>query len=284
LDDPLFELRIASQQPPRIASAIGVQAADAAMAASLARFVTDPPAPAFGVSSKQLREGAELVARSPELPAAANAAGVAEDVELVKATARAIVAFAIQPKDDLAPRPTAALNATARDELVAEVASQLAPTTRGFGSWLKDLTTAVAKGLVTRALRDRRQVLTGEALPTVGDIFFHLRRGSVLLDFIVERMRPWPRPIVTVGHSLGGIMLVDLLSRPNHPDVAKLITVGSQAPLFYAIDSLETLRPGDTAVHPFVPWLNIYDRADFLSYVAADIFSPKWLIRRKAGR
>ena len=28
------------------------------------------------------------------------------------------------------------------------------------------------------------------------------------------------------------------------------------------------LRP-----RPFVPWLNIYDRSDFLSYLAADVFS-----------
>ena len=63
------------------------------------------------------------------------------------------------------------------------------------------------------------------------------------------------------------------------PDVAKLVTVGSQAPLFYAVDSLESLRPSAPAVKPFVPWLNIYDRRDFLSYLAADIFGPNSKIK-----
>ena len=67
-------------------------------------------------------------------------------------------------------------------------------------------------------------------------------------------------------------MLVDLLSRPDAPPVDLLVTAGSQAPMLYAIDSLERLRRGDVQARPFTPWLNIYNRRDFLSFVAARIF------------
>lgn len=49
------------------------------------------------------------------------------------------------------------------------------------------------------------------------------------------------------------------------------MTAGSQSPMFFAVDALERLRPG-AASAPFRPWLNIYDRRDFLSFVATGIW------------
>ena len=66
-------------------------------------------------------------------------------------------------------------------------------------------------------------------------------------------------------------MLVDLLSSGSAPAVDGLVTVGSQAPLFYAIDALEHLRPG-AGPEPFTPWLNIYNEADLLSFCAERVF------------
>ena len=53
------------------------------------------------------------------------------------------------------------------------------------------------------------------------------------------------------------------------------MTVGSQSPLFYAIDSLDSVRRTDDGAkpQPFTPWLNIYDRSDFLSFVAKEVFT-----------
>jgi hypothetical protein len=50
------------------------------------------------------------------------------------------------------------------------------------------------------------------------------------------------------------------------------VTIGSQSPLFFVIDALETLRPGEQR-RPFAPWINIYDRNDLLSYLAGRVFA-----------
>ena len=51
------------------------------------------------------------------------------------------------------------------------------------------------------------------------------------------------------------------------------MTVGSQAPLLYTFDAIPSL-PYDEADPPHlpVPWLNIYDSRDFLSFVAEPLF------------
>jgi hypothetical protein len=55
--------------------------------------------------------------------------------------------------------------------------------------------------------------------------------------------------------------------------VEACVTVGSQAPLLYAFDALPAL-PYDETDPPRlpVPWLNIYDTRDFLSFVAEPLF------------
>jgi hypothetical protein len=83
--------------------------------------------------------------------------------------------------------------------------------------------------------------------------------------------------VVVVGHSLGGIALVDLLADPEHKAATErvrgLLTVGSQSPLMYAFDALSSLpyrrHPGR---RPFTPWINIWDQNDFASFLARDIF------------
>jgi len=55
-------------------------------------------------------------------------------------------------------------------------------------------------------------------------------------------------------------------------NVKRLITVGSQSPLIYEIDSLTSLRYGKKLPCHFPRWLNVYDTQDFLSYVGAKVF------------
>ena len=81
------------------------------------------------------------------------------------------------------------------------------------------------------------------------------------------------RPVLPVALSLGGIALIDLLgSWPDAP-VHATVTVGSQAPLLYAFDAIPSL-PYDERDPPHleVPWLNVYDTRDFLSFVAEPMF------------
>jgi hypothetical protein len=78
--------------------------------------------------------------------------------------------------------------------------------------------------------------------------------------------------VTLVAHSLGGIACVDLLAMPNPPKVSKLITAGSQSPFLYELGALASRKPGEPLPVGFPPWLNFYDRNDFLSYIA----KPFW--------
>ena len=116
--------------------------------------------------------------------------------------------------------------------------------------------------------------------PGLGDILLYERRGDDILAAIEGRILELTadgQPIVVLGHSLGGIMLVDLLSRVRAAGpllVAKLVTVGSQSPILFKFDALGTLRPlvAQAGGRPYVPWLNVFDRNDFLSFCASRAF------------
>jgi hypothetical protein len=81
------------------------------------------------------------------------------------------------------------------------------------------------------------------------------------------------RPVLPVALSLGGIALVDLLASWREAPVEACVTVGSQAPLLYTFDAIPSM-PYDEADPPYlpVPWLNIYDSRDFLSFLAEPLF------------
>jgi hypothetical protein len=81
------------------------------------------------------------------------------------------------------------------------------------------------------------------------------------------------RPVLPVALSLGGIALVDLLASWHDAPVEACVTVASQAPLLYTFDAIPSMAY-DEASPPYlpVPWLNIYDTRDFLSFVAEPLF------------
>jgi pimeloyl-ACP methyl ester carboxylesterase len=92
--------------------------------------------------------------------------------------------------------------------------------------------------------------------------------------------------VVLLGHSLGGVVCFDLLAsgvlldgaatgpggRPGQ--VEGLVTVGSQAPLLYELDALPSRPYGSGLPGGFPHWVNVYDRRDLLSYLAAGVFGP----------
>jgi hypothetical protein len=81
------------------------------------------------------------------------------------------------------------------------------------------------------------------------------------------------RPVLPVALSLGGIALVDLLAAWPEAPVEACVTVGSQAPLLYTFDAIPSM-PYDESNPPYlpVPWLNIYDSRDLLSFLAEPLF------------
>jgi hypothetical protein len=274
LEDQLVELRLAGEGGPgRTQVVVGAAPpGEAARAALLALQATPPDVRGSGLTVDEVVQAAKLVAAAPELAAAA--AGTSADEELVGATARAVVATALARREDGGEPPAAAVEVAAREALISTIETAIAPDgTRSVSDRLKKRVKTFAVKRASALARERRGELMTTSLPGVGDIIYYERRGSAIAAYVAEAMANLPRPVVAVGHSLGGIVLVDLLTRETPPVADALVTVGSQAPLLYAIDSLQRLRPGETDPQPFVPWLNVYDRSDLLSFCAEATFA-----------
>jgi hypothetical protein len=286
LEDPLFELRLAGDSADAESGsgyAIGEQPQEQALidrVSSLGGRTGERDLANAGITAGELSEAASAVAQSEELAAASRSARTdptATPDELADTVARAIVAtvlaeYALAPPGEA---PDVYYDAACRNDLVVGIAAILEPdSTRGLGSWLGKKVANFAARRATSAFAARRNRMTVGSLPFLGDILYYEKRGDAIRGVVVDAIKQAPQPVVALGHSLGGIILVDILSGPEAPPVDRLVTVGSQSPLFYAIDALDRIRRlvkgADPA--PFTPWLNIYDRSDFLSFVAAKVF------------
>jgi hypothetical protein len=150
----------------------------------------------------------------------------------------------------------------------------MTPAARGrLTDWAKGKIMDFAKERATAVIADRRTALMAGSTPGIGDILAYQRRGEPIRQMVADALAAARPPVVAVGHSLGGIVLVDLLTDADAPPVALLVTAGSQSPLFYVIDALAFLRPERRQPVPFRPWVNIYDRQDFLSFYATRAFA-----------
>lgn len=133
--------------------------------------------------------------------------------------------------------------------------------------------------IVTNYFEDRREALFDVIGPQMlADVIgYHRHRESIHGILKAELTRAAEsaggRPILPVALSLGGIALVDLLAAWPEAPVDACVTVGSQAPLLYTFDAIPSM-PYDEANPPHlpVPWLNIYDTRDFLSFLAEPLF------------
>jgi hypothetical protein len=285
LRDPLLELRMASMRPPALGvqdpAKPAVQPPDIAMADMLTNVAQKVSDPLPGeVKALDVRDAVLWLIKQPLLKTAAAAAGDATEEDLVNAVARVIVAKTlICSRGEMGAGPRALYVADDRDALVQSI-TVFFPKTKGLGSWLWDGVKALAEGVATHYGRDRRIGLMNGVSPGIGDILLYERRGEDILSAIENKvlaLAEQKKRIIVLGHSLGGIIMVDLLSRARQAGplpVVKLITVGSQAPALFKFDALGTMRlkqalPIGT---PYRPWLNIFDRNDFLSFCASRAF------------
>jgi pimeloyl-ACP methyl ester carboxylesterase len=146
------------------------------------------------------------------------------------------------------------------------------------GRWLN----SVGASLTTRYVLSRRGRYTKAIVPFVGDTLTYEAHGEGIRGEIEhsidEAQKREPNgKIVLLGHSLGGIACVDLLamSAQRRSQVVKLITVGSQAPLLFEMNALKGCPNRRPLPAGFPDWLNVFDRRDFLSYIAEKIFKGK---------
>lgn len=181
--------------------------------------------------------------------------------EASHALARAVVAqLHVIATDAGVAGPTRALRQSLVERLLVDWHQQV----YGLGTFFANIFRRAA----TSVIRNHRNGLSDAAAFPVGDVLLYQARGAQVREFIREKIKQSPSPVTLVAHSLGGIACVDLLALPNPPRVARLVTAGSQSPLLYEIGALLSLkRPAPLPVG-FPPWLNFYDRNDFLSYVA----------------
>jgi hypothetical protein len=282
LGDPLFELRLAAEAAPRPGP--GAVPGRARPDDAARRLITNLEQiedrddggllAAAEIDGDELREAANVVKGSKEFSGAARTAGNALDVDFLEAVARAVVAQVLveHRADQLGLQPELAFQPQLRSDVVTLVLDTLfRGKTRGPVTWLRAKVVGFAETLGTNYAVARRRRMMGLSSAAFADILYYQRRGQDIRDYVAHSLHGRERPLTVVGHSLGGVILVDLLSSDSAPPVDLLVTVGSQAPLFYAIDALENLRPG-AGPEPFTPWLNIYNEEDLLSFCAERVF------------
>jgi hypothetical protein len=276
--DPLYELRLLSlagrrptEMPP------GGEAPGAHLDRRVVRLAADGELGAAlrdaGIEETHL-SGARVAVRGSRPYREAIRAAPSALQELRLAVARAIVAETIvRAQVDTGPL----LDGRARDLLVEQVAEALGGGERGAAGWAARNVVEMTMRLGAAGyLQRRRRSVTDAIYPSAGDILLYQARGQGIRDAIAGRIRHSGDDVVVLAHSLGGVASVDLLVREHLPQVRLLVTVGSQAPFFYEIGALWSLRPNEPLPDRFPPaWLNLYDPRDLLSYVGEEVFGQR---------
>ncbi|MFE2323862.1 hypothetical protein ACFXD5_08105 [Streptomyces sp. NPDC059385] len=221
-----------------------------------------------------LSDALDSVARSAEVARAGErAVDAARAAELATVLARAVTAGALASAG-----VEADCTGAERDRLVELLTTRLGGDARVPGARAAAVLGRLALRVTTQPLLNaRRGSLTVGATPALGDILRYQARGHALRAFLHAEITSRPGPTVLIGHSLGGIALVDLLALSAArgepvPGVELLVTVGSQAPFLYELGALTALEPGEKLPYGFPRWLNVYDRQDVLAYLAAPVF------------
>lgn len=283
LADPLCELRVLAQVGGTDGGigVPGLRAAGVDVAERLAELPSEPPT--TGELAELLRGTAlaEYLPRALESirtaeefeQAAATAVAPADAADLTTATARALVAALLA-----AAGAEALCTGTERDRMVDLLTESLGGTARGPGGRPAAFLGRLALRVSTQpALNHLRGSITRNATPALGDILRYQARGGPLREFLWQRITVSPEPTVLLGHSLGGVALVDLLAlrcaRGEHlAGVRLVVTVGSQAPYLHELGASIGLEPGGSLPEGFPDWLNIYDQQDLLAYLAEPVF------------
>lgn len=168
----------------------------------------------------------------------------------------------------------------ARADLAATAAERAAVTQRRRAGRLSlDPLTRPAMRVVHHSMVDHAGI-------TMADVLGYLRDPGAVIGPMSERLldirrAAGGRPVVAVGLSLGGIILVDTLASlltddrrpgPDRRPADLLVTVGSQSAALRAMGVMPS-APRDV-VHPvlFSPWLNVWHEHDYLSYPVGAVF------------
>ncbi|MGW8361526.1 hypothetical protein ACWGK1_13265 [Streptomyces wedmorensis] len=283
LADPLCEMRVLAELSEDAGGygAPGVRVAGREVADRLVGLPSEMPDTdalaallrATGLSEYYSAALAAVAESSEFTKACARAEDSESSGEVTAAAARAVVAWLLAAAGE-----SALCTGSERDTLVNMLTERLGGTARGpLGKIGAVLGTLALRVTTQPALNHWRGQITTGATPAVGDILRYQARGGPLRDYVRQAIAATPGPTVVIGHSLGGIALVDVLAlaaaeQKPMPGLKLLVTVGSQAPFLHELGALTGLEPGDGLPKGFPTWLNIYDRQDLLAYQAQPIF------------
>ncbi|MFJ9607364.1 hypothetical protein ACIRS1_13605 [Kitasatospora sp. NPDC101176] len=283
LVDPLYELRLIAALGPEQAGRgmPGVRAAGFQTADLLAALPRHPEAGselalllhATGLDGSY-PSALDTVGASEEFRGACEATTAAAAGDLVAAAGRAVVARLLF----LHAESTLCTGAE-RDRLVELLTSALGGTGRGVVGRAARLLGTTALRMTPQPWLDHgRSRLTAGSVPVLGDILRYQAKGGPLRDTLAAHVTASDGPTVLIGHSLGGVALVDLLALAalrGKPlgDVRLLVTVGSQAPFLHELGALTGLPTGAPLPTGFPRWLNVFDRNDLLAFRARPVFA-----------
>lgn len=272
--DPLYELRLLRNHPGAESPILGQDPSSVVLRRRIETYeLSDELRTRFAVLglADELDGAVTTVRASDELAQAVETAP-ADPVEHTQAIARAIIALTLV---EAMERGAPAVDGQTRDGLLDTMIEELAGYAMGIGDWLKRPLVGIARRVASRKLVKDRGAITDGTSPAAGDTLRFFAHGDEVLMFLLQAVEAAPSPVTLVGHSLGGIMCVSLLARQCLPQVRRLVTVGSQSGFVYEIGAFPGL-PYGTRLPEHVPaWLNIYDRRDILSYLAAPLFGER---------
>lgn len=269
-DDPLFELDKLTIRDPDASKPIPMPGSKPAWLILWEKIAAYQPTPelelllARGDLNDAWADAWSTVTHSP-ITRMAFEASAHELAEASHALARAVIAqLYVDAEASDIPGPNRALRQSLFNRLIADWDQQV----YGLGAFFASM----LKRAVTQVLRHHRESFSDSAVLPIGDILLYQSRGEQVRQFIRDKIDAATPPVTLIAHSLGGIACVDLLLLPDPPVVERLVTVGSQSPFFYEIGALYSLKPPAPLPSDFPPWLNLYDRNDFLSYVAGRLW------------
>lgn len=205
-----------------------------------------------------LRAAVNVVADSSALQGLAAQSRAIQDV--VKPVSRAVYAALYREAEAVGEPP---LGSASRGDILAQLEVSLGGSQRGLVSWFAN-----------RYARRRRGALMDSITPIVGDIIIYQGRGEAIRKRIAAAIYAHDEPVCVMAHSLGGVATVDTLLL--HPDlrlkVSHLFTMGSQPGYFHEVNALVGLPSGQQMAPDFPKWVNFYDKADMLSFLAEPAF------------
>jgi hypothetical protein len=271
LDDPLFELStltVRDRSHPADGGPPGQQPAWERLWRTIRRYTPSDELGLLlergGLADLWAVAWSETVDRS-DISRQAFEASARELPEACRALARSVIAqLHIAATAQGRPGPSATLRGKLLDRLLTDWNQQV------LG--LSDFFFNLVKRAGTRFVRTRRNDFNQAAAFPIGDVLLYQSHGQAIRDFIRRKIEGAKAPITVVAHSLGGIACVDLLACEQRPPVDHVVTLGSQSPFLYEIGALRALDPGKALPDHFPPWLNVFDRNDFLSFFAGGCF------------